>query len=137
MGLLDRLRRRTRTGPEAPRPVARPRPGKTDIVPPTADALVVYGLDGADGVPDSRTPCMVVLDFDPVDVRQIFAAGPALERRVRADFERRLQAPGAIRDPNSRGRLEFIRRWLVDHDPSHVGWRLEPAATAGGGDPPR
>jgi len=136
MGLLDRLRRRARTATETERVAARPRSGRTDTLPPTADALVVYALERADEVPDSQTPCMVVLDFDPVDARRIFAAEAALERSDRDAFERRLAAPAGLRDPNSRGRREFVRRWLIDHDPPYVGWRLEPAATAGSGHPP-
>lgn len=148
MGLLDRLfRRRAEPAPAeddrgvdptadtAPRPATRPPPGKADTLPPHADTLVVYALDGPGQSPDRRTPCMVVLDFDPVDVRKAFDAEATLRRQSVDDFRARLDDPGPLRDPNSRGRLQFVRRWLADHDPAWVGWRLEPAATAGGQPP--
>lgn len=133
MSIFDRLRRR----PPAPEPAAdrprRPAPGKVDALPPDADALVVYALAAPDAEPDGRTPSLVVLDFDPVDMRRIFEAGPALARADAATFGARLETAVALRDPNSRGRITFVRRWLADQTPSHVGWRLEPAATAGRG----
>ncbi len=143
MGLLDQLLRRLRpaaddpatdpTADTAPHPATRPRPGSTDTLPPLADTLVVYALDAPTTDPDDKTPCMVVLDFDPVDVQRLFAASATLARSDVGAFHGRLAATDALRDPNSRGRLEFVRRWLADHDPPHVGWRLEPAATAGSG----
>ena len=57
----------------------------------------------------------------------------ALARADAAAFGARLETAVALRDPNSRGRITFVRRWLADQTPSHVGWRLEPAATAGRG----
>lgn len=146
MGLLDQLLRRLRPAPDetgagpadptadtAPHPATRPRPGSTDTLPPLADTLVVYALDAAAQRPDGDTPCMVVLDFDPVDVQRVFAASAHLEHSAVGAFRGRLAQTDDLRDPNSRGRLEFVRRWLAEHDPPHVGWRLEPAATAGSG----
>lgn len=139
MGFFSRLFRRRApdvdpTADTAPRRAVAP--GKADTLPPDADTLVVYGLDAPDAEPDGRTPSLVVLDFDPVDVRRVFEATPALARAPAPAFAARLDPPtDALRDPNSRGRLTFVRRWLAEHAPDHVGWRLEPAVTAGRGAP--
>lgn len=139
MGILDRLWRRgtastARPAPSAPR--RPPRPGsKADTLPADATALAVYSLPRPDATPDARTLSLVVLDFDPVDVVTALAAGPALIVESPAALHARIERArgGPLRDPNSRGRLEFVRRWVIEQAPAWVGWRLEPAEGAGTG----
>lgn len=86
MGFFDRFRKR------APEP------------PPGVDlALVVYALAAADAEPGPRTPCVVLLGFDPVDVVAAFAppgrADGAAE--VAAAFARAVEAPPRPQQPRA------------------------------------
>lgn len=119
------------------------RPGrvasKADTLPVDATALALYALPHPDARPTPTSPSLVVLDFDPVDVVAALSAraAPALVVETAEALHERIERArkaGVLRDPNSRGRLEFVRRWLVDHDPTHVGWQLEDAAIAGTGE---
>ncbi|MEL6347883.1 MAG: hypothetical protein AAFV53_32555 [Myxococcota bacterium] len=116
-----------------------PTPPDADVLPDASGVLVFYGLTDvrAGGLPDARTPSMVLPDLDPADAQRCFAPPPSPDfvRRSRGAFRAMLDDidHDALRDPNSRARLAFLRRWLVELDPIEVVWHLEDAATAGDG----
>lgn len=101
--------------------------------------LVFYGLSasGVDALPDGQTPSLVLPDLDPEDARRCFAppASSDFARHDRIAFEALLAALdlNTLRDPNSRGRLAFLQRWLAELEPAEVVWHLEPESTAGDG----
>lgn len=138
MGLIDRLLGRARPPVKRPAKGRSPRtvPSPADRVPATAETLVLYGLDDVEAAPAPGVDSLVLLDFDPVDVAHLFDAPEAPACRVAEPSALLARLDGrldGVRDPNSRGRVHFARRWLDDVRPMYVGWRLEPAAIAGDG----
>lgn len=103
--------------------------------PEPAGVLVLYGLPAEDTVPTPQTPSLVLPSLDPEDGQRCFQPTAALQQAPLAAFVARLDtAPlEALRDPNSRARLGFIRRWLDEVSPAAVAWLLEPDETAGDG----
>ena len=103
---------------------------------PQPQALVFYGVSQPGALPDAQTPSLVLPDLDPEDPQRCFSPPAAgFERRERSAFIALLDGidPATFRDPNSRARLGFIRRWLSELQPIEVVWHLEDEQTAGDG----
>ena len=103
---------------------------------PPPGVLVLYGLPAEGADPSRQTPSLVLPSLDPEDAQRCFSPTATLSSEPRAAFEARLSAvsPEELRDPNSRARLGFVRRWLDEVSPAAVAWLLEPDETAGDGE---
>jgi len=121
--MLDWLQRMLRPDPGAP--------------PPPPGVLTLYGLPDGQEQPSEGTPSLVLPDFDPVDASLALSPvdAPAIRREPAAVFRSLLDAVdlSALRDPNSRARLGFVRRWLDEVSPAAIAWLAEPEETAGDG----
>ena len=109
----------------------------TDAWSEQCDTVVFYALPDASAQLSPQTPSLVIERFFVEDAQAAFGVAPAPRRETVSGLEfeavlaRAVAAPR--RDPNSRGRVEFVRRWYLDTAPAWVTWQLEPAAVAGTG----
>ena len=100
-------------------------------------AVVFYALPEAETLPGPQTPCLVLDRFFVPDARVAFGVELAPQRAVvsGAEFEVVLEqaALAPRRDVNSRGRVEYVRRWFLQESPAWVTCQLEPPEIAGTG----